>query len=366
MDTNLRHLIRLSLTRRIAARGRRRLLETFGSLERAFAAPESALAAVPAIGPETARALKVTTDAAVDQEIRRAAAIGTHIVGFGCPGYPARLAQLADPPLVLYVRGTLPEDEPGVALVGARRASQYGLRVAADLAKGLAEVGVAVISGLARGVDAAAHRGAIAAGGRTIAVLGSGIDRPYPPEHDGLVEDIVRSGGAVVTELPLDAPPLGFHFPRRNRIVSGLSLGVVVVEAAEKSGSLITAEWALEQGKDVMAVPGRVGDAGSTGCHRLIKEGAALVEDAIDILAALDLAPAKSPKERGGSGVETKPQGLSPHEERVYSALTKDPLHIDDLIETTCLPASTVFATLTTLELRRAVKSWPGKMYQKL
>lgn len=367
MKADLIQLVRLNLTRRIAARGLKRLVGEFGSIERALAAPEAALARTKGIGPETARALKEATEAAATAEIRRAEALGCTIVALGGEGYPLRLAEIYDPPLVLYVRGELREGENAVAVVGARRASRYGLDTAAALAKGLVRAGVTVVSGLARGIDRAAHEATLAAGGRTVAVLGSGIDRPYPPENDGLLEDIVRKGGAVVSEYPLGAPPLAFHFPRRNRLVSGLSLGIVVVEAAERSGSLITATWALEQGRDVMAVPGRVDDANSAGCLRLIQEGAALVRDAEEILGVLELAPPKDPRRRPAPAYDpvATPAGLTPIEERVYGALTTEPSHVDDVIDASGLPASTVFSTLTSLEIRRAVRSWPGKLYQR-
>jgi len=366
MEPEPEALIRLNLTRKISSRGARRLRDTFGSLERAIAASEERLAAVRGVGPEAARLLKEQAPDAAQTEVARAERIGARIVCAGDAAYPARLAAIVDPPLVLYVRGALPVEEAAVAVVGARGASAYGLRTAGLVANGLAGAGVAVVSGLARGVDAAAHRGALAAKGRTVAVLGSGLDQIYPREHAALAEEIVRAGGALVSEFPLGTPPLAFHFPRRNRIVSGLSLGVLVVEAAEKSGSLITAEWALEQGREVLAVPGRVDEPGAAGCHRLIQEGAALVTCAADVLAACGLAPSeKRPTARTLFETEAQLQGLTPEEERVLAAVTDEPIPIDDIAEGTGLPVSTIFAALSALEMRRAVKAWPGKNYQR-
>jgi DNA processing protein len=367
MDAELAALVRLHLTRRVSSRGARRLVDAFGSLPRALAQPAERLAAVRGIGPETARLLAEQPPGAAAAEADRLAALGGRLLARARPGYPARLAETHDPPLLLEARGPLPEVEPAVAVVGARSASPYGLRAAREIALGLARAGVTVVSGLARGVDAAAHRGALEGGGRTIAVLGSGLDRPYPKEHEGLALEIVRAGGALVSELPLGTPPLAVHFPRRNRIVAGLSLGVVVVEAAERSGSLITAEWALEAGREVMAVPARVGDPGAAGCHRLIQEGAALVEDAEDVLAACGLARGKGRRTARSLDAPAAPEDatLTEVEGRVVAALSLEPAHIDEVVEATGLPASTVFGTLTALEWKRAVKAWPGKLYQR-
>jgi DNA processing protein len=360
-------LVRLNLTRRVGVRAYRRVVETFGSLASALKAPLKLLANVPGIGRDTAASIHIMRRMDAETEVERTAAIGAKIVAWGEAGYPTSLVDLYDPPLVLYVLGDLRANERCVAIVGARQATPYGRRMAETLARDLSGAAIAVVSGLARGIDAAAHRGAIAGGGRTIAVLGSGLLQCYPREHEGLMRE-VAAHGAVVTEFPLDTPPFAYHFPRRNRIVSGLALGTCVVEAAEKSGSLITAEWALEQGREVFAVPQRADDPGAAGVHRLIRDGATLVERAEDVVFALGLGPGRSrtadltPRPEGQ---EVTPRGLSPIEQQIYALLGQEPRPIDDLIEEAALPASTVFATLTALELKRAARGWPGRLYQK-
>ena len=225
----------------------------------------------------------------VEKEIIKAEKAAVKIVPFTDPTYPARLRMIPDPPPVLYLKGEIHrEDEKAVAIVGSRSTSDYGRRVARDLCRGLASFGFTVVSGMARGIDGTAHETALNAGGRTIAVLGSGVDRIYPAEHEKLYRRIIENG-AVISEFPMGTRPLAFNFPARNRLISGLSLGVVVVEATEKSGSLITAASALEQGREVFAVPGEVGASRSRGGHRLIRQGAKLVETVDDIME--EIAP---------------------------------------------------------------------------
>lgn len=281
------------------------------------------------------------------------------------PAYPARLKMIADPPLLLYLTGTVTEqDELAVAIVGARRATAAGRVLTEELSHDLAAAGVTVVSGLARGVDAAAHRGALAAQGRTIAVLGCGIDQTYPPEHERLRRQI-EERGAILSEVPVGAPPHSHHFPRRNRIISGLSLGVVVTEAAINSGSLITAKLAAEQGREVFAVPGFVKQETSRGTNALLKDGAALIERAQDVIEAvlpqlepalrLRLQPSRAKNEPGGQ--------LGKEEQLVYDVLSHEPLMVDDVIVSTGLSASTVAASLLSLELRRLVRPLPGQRY---
>jgi DNA processing protein len=360
-------LIRLNLTGRVGVRAWRRIVERFGSLAEALRAPLDRLAAVPGIGRDVAAAIHLVRREDAEREVERAAAAGARLVAFEDPEYPEGLREIHDPPLVLYALGELRAQERAVAIVGARRATPYGLRMAESIARGLARAAVAVVSGLARGIDAAAHRGALAGGGRTIAVLGSGLFRCYPPEHEPLMREIAERG-AVITEFGLDAPPLPDHFPRRNRIISAISLGTVIAEASAKSGSLLTADWALEQGKEVLAVPHRADDPGAAGGNRLIREGAALVECAADVLGHLGLGPGRS-RERdldpSAGAAEETPSGLSPTEARIVSLLGPDPRSIDEIIEEAALPASTVFATLTRLERKRIAKGWPGRLYQR-
>ena len=282
------------------------------------------------------------------------------------PAYPSRLRTIADPPPLLYVSGSLDEsDELAVAVVGARRATPAGQMITERLANELAAAGFTIVSGLARGVDAAAHRGALTAGGRTVAVLGCGLGRTYPAEHERLRHEI-EERGAVVSELPLDAPPHSGHFPRRNRIISGLSLGVIVTEAAIDSGSLITARLAAEQGREVFAVPGFVRAETSRGTHALIKEGAALIEEGQDVIDAI--APQLEPSTRARLVTPRKhavAEDLGNHERLVYDALSYDPLTVDHLYERTGLPVAAVMASLLSLELQRRVRQLPGQRYLK-
>ncbi|HEV2174454.1 MAG TPA: DNA-processing protein DprA [Nitrospira sp.] len=282
--------------------------------------------------------------------------------------YPSRLRMIPDPPPMLYVSGTLNEsDELAVAVVGARRGTAAGRVVTENLASGLAGAGLTIVSGLARGVDAAAHRGALAAGGRTIAVLGCGIGRTYPPEHERLRHEI-EERGATLSELPFDAPPHSGHFPRRNRIISGLSLGVVVTEAAIDSGSLITARLAAEQGREVFAVPGFVKAETSRGTNALIKEGAALIECAQDVIDAItpQLEPALLARLSCPSREKENGDRFGNLERLVYDALSYDPLTVDHLVERTGLPVPSVMASLLSLELRQRVRQLPGQRYLKL
>ena len=281
------------------------------------------------------------------------------------PTYPARLKMIADPPPLLYITGALTEqDALAVAIVGARRATAAGRVMTEELSHDLAGAGMTVVSGLARGVDAAAHRGALAAQGRTIAVLGCGIDQTYPPEHERLRRQI-EERGAILSEVPVGAPPHSHHFPRRNRIISGLSLGVIVTEAAINSGSLITARLAAEQGREVFAVPGFVKEATSRGTNALLKEGAALIERAQDVIDAVmpQLEPALRLRLQPSQEKNVRGDQLGKEEQLVYDALSYEPLTVDDVIVTTGLSVPTVMASLLSLELRQRVRPLPGQRY---
>lgn len=297
----------------------------------------------------------------VEQEVQRAEEAGVKIIPFGSGIYPARLRSIADPPPCLYVKGEIrQEDDKAVAVIGTRSASNYGRRVTRDLCRGLASLGFTVISGMARGIDGVAHDEALNAGGRTIAVLGSGVDRAYPPEHRKLYHRISENG-AVISELPLGAPPLAFNFPARNRLISGLSAGVVVVEATEKSGSLITAAIALEQGREVFAVPGEVGSSRSRGGHRLIRQGAKLVEDVDDILE--EIAPQLVARDRQPAALRTLPVNAQPEAHKIFDLLQERSLHIDEVIEASGFSASRVSQILLELELQGFLKQLPGNRY---
>lgn len=307
-----------------------------------------------------------------------ARARGMAVVAQSDPAYPTLLRMIPDPPPVLYVRGALPDARdapPAVAIVGSRRATPYGLAAAGRLAFDLGLAGVIVTSGLARGIDGAAHRGALDGGGQTIAVLGSGGDCVYPPEHRHLA-DAIAARGAVVTELPPGTPPLAAHFPRRNRIISGMSLGVVVVEGATDSGALVTADCALDQGRDVFAVPGSVFSERSRAPHDLLRQGARLVETAGDILRELGLARAEEadrPQRRPGAvgpaatpeAPETLPIARAQDEMRVLEALAAGPRSLDELVESSGLPAGTVAAVVTLLEVQGLIQMLPGQMVMR-
>jgi len=302
--------------------------------------------------------------AEIDEEIERARDAGIAIVPFTNPNYPARLRTIADPPPFLYVKGNiLTDDDKAVAIVGSRSASEYGRRVARDLARGLASLGFTVVSGMARGIDGSAHESALQAGGRTIAVLGSGVERAYPAEHETLYRRIGENG-AVLSELPIGTRPLAFNFPARNRLISGLSLGVVVVEATEKSGSLITATLAVEQGREVFAVPGEVGSSRSRGAHRLIRQGAKLVESVDDIIE--EIAPQLL--DRTGSATQRAPrvlpQNASDATRTIFALLQENTLQVDQVIERTGMSAAQVLETLLDLELQGLLRQLPGKIYR--
>jgi len=304
----------------------------------------------------------------IDRELTALQRTGIEVRTILDPFYPARLRMIPDPPPLLYVSGTLTEqDELALAIVGARRATAAGKVLTEELAGDLARAGFTVISGLARGVDAAAHRGALAVGGRTVAVLGCGIDRTYPPEHVRLRREI-EERGAILSELSLGAPPHSAHFPRRNRIISGMSVGVVITEAAINSGSLITARLAAEQGREVFAVPGFVKDETSRGTNALLKEGATLIEKAQDVIDAVEpqldvLLRARMSSVR----TERKCADRFGNEERlVYDALSHDPLTVDHLVEQTGLSVSSVMAVLLSLELLKRVRQLPGQRYLKV
>ncbi|HEY8966862.1 MAG TPA: DNA-processing protein DprA [Candidatus Methylacidiphilales bacterium] len=361
--TPLEANLTLSLIPHIGPVRARRLRERFGDAESIFLAPERDLQQVEGIGPESARSIRHGADGgAAAAELEKAEALGVTILHGDDPLYPPSLAEIYDPPLVLYVRGKIPARwKPGVALVGSRVTSHYGQETAKKLGYQIAYAGVPVISGLARGIDTAAHMGALAAKGPTWAVLGTGVNHIYPAENDVLAEKIVESGGCLLSEFPLGTKPEKSNFPLRNRIVSGLSFGVLVIEAGLGSGALITAKQALEQGRQVFAVPGRIDSPHSKGCHQLLKEGARLVEEVRDILGEMEfLFP---PKELPAAGSRPVPEGLAPDEAALFEALGTDEVPIDTLIAKSGLPSGKVSSTLLRLEMKRLVRQLPGKVF---
>jgi DNA processing protein len=339
------------------------LLETFGSALRAWEASPQALRQVSGVGPAMVEAMgrfPWVQKLREDQARVEAARVG--VVVWGDVEYPTRLRAIASAPPVLYVRGRLePADDAAVAIVGSRRATAYGEAVARELAMELTRRGLVIVSGLARGIDAAAHRGTLAAGGRTLAVLGSGVDEIYPPEHRELADDVANSG-ALLSEFPLGTPPLRLHFPRRNRIISGLSLGVVVVEAGVESGALITAHHALEQGREVFAVPGRVHARYSEGCNRLIKAGAKLVESWEDVL--VELVPTLKGRKQVRPAEPPRPE-LTADEQQLFDLLADEPLHIDQLIVKSGWGGGRVASVLVGLEMKGAIRQVKGKVFER-
>ncbi len=300
----------------------------------------------------------------IETEIRRIRQAEVTIVPFTDVRYPARLRMIADPPPFLYVKGEIrAEDDKAVAVVGSRSASDYGRKVTRDLSRGLAALGFTVVSGLARGIDGTAHETALGCGGRTIAVLGSGVDRAYPPEHAALYRRISQNG-AVVSELPVGTRPMAFNFPPRNRLISGLSLGVVVVEATEKSGSLITAALAVEQGREVFAVPGEVGSSRSRGAHRLIRQGAKLVETVEDIVEEIAPQLLTRAGEQAKDGRRGLPQNASEEVKKIFHLLQERSLQIDEVIESSGFSPSKVSEVLLDLELQGYLRQLPGKRYR--
>src|ERR1700722_9178279 len=345
----------------------RLLLEHFGEAPKILAASKSRLMTVRGIGEDTAAAIanwEKTVD--LPGELKRISDFGCHILIQTDEAYPALLRQIYDPPVVLYVKGQLtPSDKNAVAMVGSRMTTHYGIETARKLAYQLAYVGVTVVSGGARGIDTAAHQGALSANGRTVAVLGTGINLVFPPENGELFDRIAASG-AVITQFPFNRNADKQSFPIRNRIVAGMTLGTVVVEANLTSGALITANMAVEPGRQVFAVPGRIDSPRSKGCHDLIKKGAKLCESAEDILSEFEyLIPTSNrPPSPGETGVLPALE-LSENEQKVFDALDHEERTIDEVIRKSGLPSSAVSVGLLSLEMKRVVKQLPGKMFVK-
>jgi DNA processing protein len=373
----MREWIALNMTPGVGPRAATKLLERFGSAEAVFQATRAELEHLR-LKPEAVESIMARDlfDHAAS-EIERTRNMGADILLLDDGVYPSLLREIFDPPVTLYVKGewAVALDQPCVGIVGSRRSSTYGQNAAVMLARDLASRGVTVISGLARGIDAAAHRGALEAGGRTVAVMGTGLDEIYPRDHRRLAEEILESGGALVSEFPLGTPPAPQNFPYRNRVISGLSLGVVIVEAAENSGSLITARLALEQGREVFAVPGNITSRNSFGTNYLIKgAGAKLVQQWQDIAVEMpaEVAARLLPPEmkKGGSGAELTnqlelvPGDLSDTEQSIWKLLSPDaPLHIDAIAQVSKLSLPELSGALLALEMRDLVRQLPGKCF---
>ncbi len=374
--THLLEWLAISLTPGLGPTRARKLVEHFGSPEAVFRA---SLTELESTGIQAVSAQSLATGKSAElarEEIARAAAADVTVVSMDDPWYPPRLKEIYDPPPILRVRGNAEVlTKPGIAMVGTRHPTPYGSGMAERLACDLAAQGLVIISGMARGVDTASHRGAISAKGKTVAVFGTGVDVIYPKENSRLSEQILALGGALISEFPLGTFAAPQNFPIRNRIISGMSVGVLVVEAAEYSGTRITARCALEQNRDVFAVPGNVTNKNSWGPNTLIKQGAKLVatwEDVWEDLPAevrLALTPSASPESQGASSASLFPdEGLPPHEKRILSLLKADEAtHIDEIVERleNDLSSSEIFAALFELELAGKVRQMPGKNFVK-
>ncbi len=411
------NLVRLLLAPGVGCVTINRLLRHFGTSEKILGASDAALQQIPGVNKAHLKAIQEAARIDPRPELELAASRGVRLVAYDDPSFPQPLLESADPPFLLYVKGTLrPSDAASVGIVGTRQASRYGREQAERFAAGLARAGYAVISGLARGIDTYAHRGTLASGGRTIAVVGCGLEHIYPPENRDLFSEIAATG-AVVSEFPMDIAPSRDTFPRRNRIIAGMSLGVLVVEAPVRSGALITAQQALELGREVFAIPGRIDQESAAGCHGLIRSGATLVRDLADLLQVLETTRATlpdpqndlfsgisnealasadpladregnasdvpvPPAERGSpaaGAVAVRPErsGATPltlpgadallHKETsVMRVLGRDAQHIDEICSQVAMSVGEVSATLMILELKGRVAQTPGKFYQKI
>lgn len=355
-STEREAVVSLNATGMIGSVLSRRLVTAFGSAAGALRASQEALMRVQGIGKVTAAAVaRVAKDGTGGRELEEAAEYDVRVLTDEDEDYPAPLKAVFDHPLVLYVRGKLlPEDRMAMGIVGTRKPTKYGREQAGKFGEAFGKLGIVVVSGMARGVDAEAHAGAMRAkDGRTIAVMGSGLRRIYPPEHRKLYMDITAHG-AVLSEFPMQVGPEKTNFPRRNRIISGLSMGVLVIEASLKSGALITADWALEQSREVFALPGPIDSPSSRGNHHLIKQGAKLAENVEDILVELPaFAPVLAKLKR--------PPKLTPVERSLLDELGKDPLSEEEIVERTRLPASAVTRALVNLKAQALVKSREGR-----
>jgi len=373
----IRDWVELNMTPGIGPRAAAKLLERYGSAEAVYDATRAELEQLRLVPEAIDTIIGRNLQAVAEAEIRAVKKLGGDILLLDDGVYPSPLREIYDPPIVIYVKGSWSQclDQPCIAVVGSRRCSTYGQNAALMIARDVAHRGVTVVSGFARGIDAAAHRGALEAGGRTVAVLGTGIDECYPRDHRRLAAEILDKGGALVTQFPLGTPPVSENFPYRNRIISGLSLGVVVVEASENSGSLITARLAMEQNREVFAIPGNITSRNSFGTNYLIKgAGAKLVQQWQDIatelppqIAARLLPPPFGEKKKEQSLADRLafvPEGLSRTESSVFRLLAPDaPSHIDTLIDQSRIPIPELTSALLSLEMRELITALPGKCF---
>ncbi len=369
--------ISLNMTPGVGPRAATKLLERFGSPDAVFHGRRTELESLR-MKPETIESiLRREFHEKAATELERVKALGGDILILDDGSYPVMLREIDDPPPVLYVKGDWQScfDQPGVGVIGSRMCSTYGVNASEMLSRDLASRGITIVSGLARGIDTAAHRGAIAGKGKTIGVIGTGIDTVYPKENSRLVREILDSDGCIVSQFPLGTPPLAENFPYRNRIISGLSLGVLIVEASERSGSLITARLAMEQNREVMAVPGNITSGNSYGTNYLIKSGAKLVQQWQDVVAELPseiaatILPPKIEKQKAEGGShqpELIPADMNGNEQKIWSILNADePVHIGILLEQSGLSFGELNTALVALDIRDLIRVLPGKHYAR-
>lgn len=367
MNENLKYWIALSMVEGVGYVSAKKLMAEFEDPENLFKASKSELGRIKRVverGSENIiEAISAFSDwILVEEEIKKTEKFGFKVLTLNDPAYPQSLLNIYNPPLILYVKGEiLPDDALSVAIVGTRIPDRYGRTITERLSGELAARGITIVSGMARGIDSIAQQEALKRGGRTIAVLGSGLDVIYPPENDKLYDEISRKG-AVISEFPLGTGPLGQNFPQRNRVISGLALGVIVVQASQKSGSLITASFALDQNKEVFAVPGEAGKKLSFGPNWLIKKGAKLVEKAEDVFAELGIAMGESTDATFDR--QAVLDSLTKNERTVYSVFKTEALHVDEIIKLTGMEPSNVLSILLSLELNGFVAQLQGKYFQ--
>ncbi len=374
---NMKEWISLNMTPGVGPRKATQLLERFGSAESVFHATRNELESLRLKAETIESILKREFHEKAVDELNKVKNLGGDVLILDDGSYPFLLREIADPPITLYVKGDWQAcfDAPCIGVIGSRKCSTYGENASEMLARDLAEHGVCIVSGFARGIDTAAHRGAIRGKGKTIAVLGTGIDQIYPKENKKLVEEILEAGGAIVSQFPLETPPLKENFPYRNRIISGLSYGVLLVEASERSGSLITARLAMEQNREVLAVPGNITSRNSFGTNYLIKSGAKLVQQWQDVVNELPseisarILPPKlddNEAQEKPAQPELAPANLSENERKIWSLLSADePIHIDSLLDESGLSFGELNSSLVGLDLKDLIRSLPGNFYAR-
>lgn len=357
-------LVALSLAAGIGPKLQTTLLEQFGTACEVLSQPKEVLLKVNGIGPKTAAS--IVNPALLDearQVLQDCHTLQVDVLDQKHRNYPQRLREICDSPTVLYQKGVLlPQDELAIGIVGSRRCTAYGRRQAERMAASLSRAGFTIVSGLARGIDGAAHRGALKSGGRTLAILASGVKTIYPPEHKDLAEEISQQG-ALLSEMPLEQRPLPGLFPQRNRIISGICLGVIVIEATRRSGALYTARHALEQGREVFALPGPVDSLASEGCHDLIRDGVTLVRNVDDVLSELGPLPVPSTQSSSVTIHSPRELVLTAQETEVLNQVSSQPTSIDEILRACKIESSRVLATLTILEMRRLIRRQPGNLY---